>query len=120
MIQTTPQMRILVAIEPADFRKGIDGLARIVKEEFQKDPFSGCAFVFRNRRATAVKILIYDGRGFWLCQKRMSKGRFRFWPKRSRGPVRNLESHELSVLLTAGNFEAVRSQPIWREVRSGE
>jgi transposase len=117
MIPLTAQMRILVAIEPADFRKGIDGLARVAREVLEADPFSGCAFVFRNRRATAVKILVYDGRGFWLCQKRLSVGRFRFWPRPTSGPTRLLESHELSVLLAAGDFEAVRGQPVWREVR---
>ena len=66
-----------------------------------------------------MKILVYDGRGFWLCQKRLSKGRFCFWPRKERGPARVLEAHELSVLLAAGDFEAVRSQPIWREVRPG-
>ncbi len=83
MIQVTPQMRVLVAVEPADFRKGIDGLARVAKEVLAKDPFCGAAFVFRNRRATAIKVLIYDGQGFWLCHKRMSSGRFRFWPRRT-------------------------------------
>ncbi len=60
MLQLTPQMRILVSVEPADFRKGIDGLARICREELSSDPFSGAVFVFRNRRATAIKILSYD------------------------------------------------------------
>ena len=69
MIQVGPQMRVLVAIEPADFRKQIDGLARLAREVLDEDPFSGSIFVFRNRRATAVKILVYDGQGFWLCQK---------------------------------------------------
>ena len=67
MIQITPQMRILVALEPADFRRGIDGLAHLCQQQLQQDPFSGCVFVFRNRRATAVKVLVYDGQGFWLC-----------------------------------------------------
>ena len=80
MIQITPQMRILVAIEPTDFRRGIDGLARVCKEVLRHDPFSGCLFVFRNRPATALKILVYDGQGFWLCHKRLSSGRFRCWP----------------------------------------
>jgi hypothetical protein len=71
MIQITPQMRILVAVEPVDFRRGIDGLARQCKEILQQDPFSGCVFVFRNRRATALKALVYDGQGFWLCHKRI-------------------------------------------------
>jgi transposase len=63
MIQLTPHMRILVAVEPADFRKGIDGLARVCKEQLRHDPFKGVVFVFRNRRATAVKVLVYD-----LCE----------------------------------------------------
>jgi hypothetical protein len=71
MIQITPQMRILVAVEPADFRKGIDGLARLCKEALKRDPFGGGVFVFRNRRATAVKVIVYDGQGFWLCHKKL-------------------------------------------------
>jgi transposase len=63
MIQITPQMRILVAIQPADFRRGIDGLARICKDALADDPCSGAVFVFRNRRATAIKALVYDGIG---------------------------------------------------------
>lgn len=117
MIQVTPQMRILVAVEPADFRNGIDGLARIAREELAGDPFSGCLFVFRNRRATAVKILVYDGQGFWLCQKRLSKGRFRFWPDGT--AVQALEAHEFQVMLCAGNFEAAQAAPQWRRVCAG-
>lgn len=63
MIQLTPHMRILVAVEPADFRKGIDGLAKVCREQLRKDPFKGILFVFRNRRATAIKIIVYD-----LCE----------------------------------------------------
>ena len=81
MIQITPQMRVLVAIEAVDFRKGIDGLARLCREQLASDPFSGAVFVFRSRRGTAIKLLVYDGRGFWLCQKRLSQGRFPYWPK---------------------------------------
>lgn len=117
MIQVTPHMRILVAIEPADFRKGIDGLARMVKQVLSHDPFSGAVFVFRNRRATAIKILVYDGQGFWLCQKRLSAGRFRFWPRHSgEDPSRALQAAELSVLLSGGDFKAVDSHPLWRSV----
>jgi hypothetical protein len=71
MIQITPQMRVVVAVEPADFRKGIDGLARLCQETLKRDPFSGWVFVFRNRKATALKILVYDGQGFWLCYKKL-------------------------------------------------
>jgi IS66 Orf2 like protein len=71
MLQITPQMRILVAVEPVDFRKGIDGLAQFCRQALGEDPLGGALFVFRNRRGTAVKALVYDGQGFWLCQKKL-------------------------------------------------
>ena len=116
MIQVTPQMRILVAVDPVDFRQGIDGLARVCKEALLQDPFRGWMFVFRNRRATAVKILVYDGQGFWLAQKRLSRGRFRWWPVRRSGATRTLEAHQLSILLSAGDPDAARAAPAWRPV----
>ena len=67
MIQLTPQMRILVAVEAVDFRKGIDSLAQLCRNKLAADPFSGCVFVFRSRRATSIKVLVYDGMGFWLA-----------------------------------------------------
>lgn len=117
MIQVTPQTRVLVAVEPADFRCGIDGLARRVRAALASDPFSGGVFVFRNRRATAVKLLVYDGRGFWLCHKRLSAGRFRFWPQaRGAHPAQPLEAHELAVLLSGGDFAAAPAGPVWRRL----
>jgi transposase len=115
MIQITPQMRILVAVEPTDFRRGIDGLARVCKEVLRHDPFDGCVFVFRNRPATALKVLVYDGQGFWLCHKRLSSGRFRWWPTSSM-TAKTLAAHELHVLLSAGNPDAVQAAPAWRPV----
>jgi transposase len=56
MIQITPHMRILAAVEPVDFRKGIDGLCRLCRTELRSDPFSGAIFVFRNRRRTALRL----------------------------------------------------------------
>jgi transposase len=116
MIQITPQMRVLVAVEPADFRKGIDGLARVCREELKADPMRGTLFVFRNRRSTAVKLLVYDGQGFWLCLKRLSAGKFRHWPQGPAKSGRILEAHAVHVLLSAGNFEAAQGAPAWRPV----
>jgi len=116
MIQITPQMRVVVVVEPADFRKGIDGLARLCKETLGHDPFGGWVFVFRNRRATAVKVLVYDGQGFWLCHKRLSSGRFRWWPTSHTKAATTLAAHQLQVLLSAGNPEAARAAPPWRSV----
>ena len=67
LIQITPQLRILVAIDAIDGRKGIDSLAQLCREKLDADPFSGCLFIFRSRRGTAIKLLIYDGQGFWLA-----------------------------------------------------
>ena len=63
MIQITPHVRILVALQPVDFRKGIDGLCRVCREVIQKDPFSGTFFIFMNRQRSAIRILSYDGQG---------------------------------------------------------
>lgn len=115
MIQVMPQMRVVVAVEPADFRRGIDGLARLCKEVLRHDPFNGWVFVFRNRRATAVKVLVYDGQGFWLCHKRLSSGKFRWWPSHAKVAT-TLAAHQLQVLLSAGNPEATQAAPAWRPV----
>lgn len=118
MLQITPQMKILVAVDPADFRRGIDGIARLCKDALGQDPFAGTVFVFRNRRRTAIKVLVYDGQGFWLCHKRLSSGRFDWWPSASEGDTnaRTLAAHQLSVLFSAGNPERTGAAPDWRSV----
>ena len=117
MIQITPQMRVLVAVQPADFRRGIDGLARMCREPLRSDPFSGTAFVFCNRRRPAVKVLVYDGQGFWLCHKRLSTGRFHFWPVSAEAGI-TLQAHELQVLLRGGDPSGTRAAPDWRPVNA--
>jgi transposase len=114
VIQVAPQMRILVAVEAVDLRKGIDGLAQLCREKLDADPFSGHLFIFRGRRATAIKILAYDGQGFWLAQKRLSKGRFPWWPT-GKEPTRTLQAHQAQLLLAAGNPET-EAAPVWRRV----
>jgi transposase len=117
MLQITPQMKILVAVEPADFRRGIDGLARLCREVLQQDPFAGAVFVFRNRKATALKVLMYDGQGFWLCQKRLSQGRFPWWPAAADSDgAQRLAAHQLAVLLAAGDPTRTGAAADWRPV----
>lgn len=118
MIQLTPQMRFLVCIEPADFRKGIDGLAALCRKTLEADPFSGVVFVFRNARSNAVKLLTYDGQGFWLCLKRLSKGQFAYWPTGDGDVKRELLAHQLQVLLAGGDPDATRAAPQWRRLPS--
>jgi transposase len=115
MIQITPQMRVLVAVEAADFRRGIDGLAQLCRAVLEADPFTGTVFVFRSRRRTAIKLLVYDGQGFWLCHKRLSKGTFRWWPSSLKAAA-PLQAHELQVLICAGDPSLTRAAPVWRHV----
>jgi len=119
MLSIAPQMRILVAVEPADFRKGIDGLAGLCQAVLREDPFSGYVFVFRNRRATAIKILVYDGQGFWLCQKRLSKGRFQWWPESAAAAVRELDARDLQLVVWNGDPSRGAMKPLWRGLRMG-
>lgn len=116
MIQITPQTKILLAIEPADFRRGIDGLARLCKEELKNDPFSGSLFVFRNRSATAIKALAYDGQGYWLFYKRLSKGRFSWWPENNAESAQRLDVRQLQFLLWNADPSEVSCSPFWKEV----
>lgn len=120
MIQVTAQTRVLVAVEPVDFRAGIDRLCRVCRDELSGDPLSGAVFVFRNRQATAIKILAYDGQGFWLCQKRLSTGRFHYWPRGDGSAQHPLLAHELHVLLMAGDPNATCAAPPWRPVLRSE
>jgi transposase len=116
MIQLTPQMRILVAVEAVDFRGGIDALAKVCRERLQADPFCGWLFVFGNRRRSAIKCLIYDSQGFWLCQKRLSAGRFRFWPANATSAGQALQAHQLQLLLMGGDPAQAKAAPAWRRL----
>ena len=113
MIQITPHMRILVAVEPIDFRAGIDGLVGACTKRLQADPFSGALFVFGNRARTAIKVLVYDGQGFWMCHKRLSSGHFTGWPEGVE-TGRELQACELQVLLMAGDPSQAHAAPAWR------
>ena len=115
MLQLTPQSRVFLALEAADFRRGIDGLAALCRQRLGADPMDGAIFVFRNRRGTSLKLLQYDGQGFWLCQKRLSEGRLKWWPTSQQASER-LSPRELQILLWNGNPKAVELAKDWRRV----
>jgi transposase len=128
MLQITPQMKILVALEPIDFRQGIDGLAQACRERLQTDPFTGAVFVFRNRARTAIKVLSHDGFGWWLCHRRFAEGRLRWWPTaRTQDDethatnhcvesAARLLAHELQVLINGGDPTGTRIPPAWKPI----
>jgi transposase len=115
MIQLTPHMQVFVAIECIDCRKGIDGLAAACRQKLDQDPFSGALFLFRNRTRNTLKILVYDGQGFWLCTKRLSTGKFHWWPKHNQ-TIASIHAHDLQTLLNNGNPERAGFVKDWKKV----
>jgi transposase len=116
MLQLVPQLRILLAVAPVDFRKGVDALAALCRDQWQQDPFSGTLYVFRNRAATALKLLVYDGNGFWLCLRRFSAGQLLWWPVDPGTPLHPMAAPQLLVLLYQGHPEQACFMPRWREL----
>jgi transposase len=115
MLQLTPQSRIFVAIQPVDFRKGIDGLSAVCRQILGENPLEGAVYVFRNRAGTALKLLLYDGQGYWMMMKRLSQGRFAWWPTSVDARV-PLSARELLILLWNGDPERAQMARDWRRV----
>ena len=111
MILLTHDTPILLGVEPADFRKGIDGFQQLCRAALGQDPTSGTVFVFTNRARTMIRALAHDGTGYWLMTKRLSKGRVVGWPT-STGAVSPTSARELRALLHGGTWESGAQRPI--------
>ena len=109
MLSVSPALRIFLAIEPADMRKGFDGLAQLVRERIAEDPLLGQLFVFRNRRRDRVKILYWDRDGFAIWMKRLEKGSFRF-PEAKAGHV-EVTPAEMAAVLEGIDLSHARRLP---------
>lgn len=109
-LRVGPDTVVRLALEPVDFRRSIDGLARAVGESLGRSPVSREVFVFTNRRRTSVKALYWSGNGFVLLYKRLERGRF-VWPKTA-ADVRDLRlPHQtLQALLDGASRDAITSQ----------
>jgi transposase len=108
VLSVPPAVHIFLAAEPADMRKGFDGLAQLVRERVAGDPFSGHLYVFRNRRRDRVKILYWDRDGFALWYKRLEKGTFRF-PEAVDGRV-EVTPAEMAAVLEGIDLRHARRQ----------
>ena len=117
MLQITPHHQLFMVIEPVDFRNGIDGLKALCQRQWSVDPFHGYLFIFRNRPGTAIKLLTYDGNGFWMCQKRFSSGKLKWWPRTAREATA-VRAVELLVMLQQGNPMAALVPEDWRRIPS--
>jgi len=76
MLSITGATKVFVAVAPTDLRGSFNALSGQVKQVLAQDPLSGHWFVFTNRRRNRLKILIWDGSGYWVCAKRLERGRF--------------------------------------------
>ena len=115
MLALTPQHRLLLAVKPVDFRRGIDGLAAICHQQFNEQSDSGTVFVFTNKRKVSVKILVYDGQGYWLCIKRFSEGKLKWWPTCD-ADIEKISAQALNVLLHQGIPEKANMKPAWKPI----
>ena len=94
MFSIPRQVKIFVALEPTDMRRGFDGLSAMVQQTLQQDPLSGHLFLFRNRRRDRIKILLWDGDGYVIYYKQLAKGSFELpQPSDPKAPVVQIQSH---------------------------
>lgn len=100
-------VKVLVATRPVDFRRGMDGLARTVKEDLRADPYSGVVYVFRAKRSDRIKLLYWDGSGLVLYAKRLEQGGFR-WPQIEGGMMR-MTPVQLAALVAGMEWTRVMS-----------
>ena len=112
MIVPPAGVRVLVAIRPVDFRKGMDGLAALAKETLGQNPFSGTILVFRAKRADRVKLLLWDGTGLMLVSKRLEQGSFK-WPPIVDGVMR-LSPAQLVALIEGLDWTRVHVPRVLR------
>jgi transposase len=117
MISPATGVRIMVASQPVDFRNGLDGLAGMVQQALNENPFAGDIFVFRAKRADRVKILYWDGTGLCLFHKRLEQGRF-VWPPVQDGTIR-LSAGQLGLLLEGLEWSRVRPRPVIAPLLAG-
>lgn len=106
MIMLTRDTRILLGVQPADFRKGIDGFQGLCRGALGQDPRDGTLYVFINRSRTMIRGLVYHQGGFWLMTKRLSSGRFTGWPAAGE-PVSASSAERLRALLAGRGWQAL-------------
>lgn len=100
MVLSLPaQVRVFLARGPTDMRKAFDGLCAIVRHQFHRDPFNGDVFAFFNRDRNRVKLLVWDGNGFWLLAKRLERGTFDAWRPPGDATHVEIQRAQLTMLL---------------------
>jgi transposase len=110
----TRGLRVCLAVEPVDLRRGFEGLALMVRGSLHEDERSSQLFVFTNRRHDRVRLLYWDGTGTWILTKRLETGTFA-WPKIPDGQLKlRLRPEALEMLLSGIDLKGARLRP-WYE-----
>ena len=112
MLSIPSTVSIFLYREPTDMRKGFDGLSGIVRSEFAADPLDGSLFLFVNRRRDRLKILHWDGTGYWLYYKLLEAGTFEVIA--SEGKYRQIDSTQLAMLLGGVSLVSVKRRKRYR------
>jgi len=114
MLTWPSSVRIYVAAEPVDLRRGFDGLAGATRQFLRHDPLSGFMFVFINRRKNRMKILLWEPSGYWVFYKRLERGTFRL-PLSPRPGERHvvLESTDLALMIEGIDLRNARRRKRW-------
>ncbi len=105
MILLTHDTPILLCVAPSDFRKGIDGFAAVCRLQLAQDPKNGTVYLFINRARTMIRALTYDGTGYWIITKRISRGKFQGWPT-GNALITPASARELRLIM-GGNHDSV-------------
>lgn len=117
MLSLPPTVRVYVATQAVDGRKGIDGLAALVRTGLGHDPLSGALYVFFSRRFDRARVLYFSHNGYWLLSKRLERGRFRVpWDPTETLGARRLESAQLQLILEGIDLRDARHRPRWTPV----
>lgn len=111
MLNVASVDRVYLARGSTDLRKSIDGLAILVKEEFDLDPFSPSLFVFCNRQRDKLKILHWDHNGFWLYYRRLERGKFQ-WPSEDSSVPLKIGPRQLRWLLDGLSLEQKQAHSV--------
>ena len=106
MILLTHQSPIMLGVAPSDFRRGIDGFVAQCRNTLEQDPSDGTIFIFINRARTMIRALSYDGTGYWLMTKRLSRGKFTGWPS-GHEPLSPASARQLRLLISEGKFSSI-------------
>lgn len=119
MLTLGPSIKVYLARGTTDMRKSFDSLAGAVRELLEQDPLSGHLFVFCGRRRHMIKILYWDGSGFWLVSKRLARGTFAWPDPEDDRPAIELRADELGALLGGVDLRRTTWRPWWRQAPAG-